>query len=89
MQKGRARQGTRFHKLHGAGNDLLVLTSSELPKANKAAFIRRIAHRQLGIGCDQIMEVLSKKPLAIQVWNQDGSKAEMCANGSRTFLFRG
>lgn len=86
MQKDRSKQGTRFIKLHGAGNDLLVVHSREMPKA-KAAFVRRIAHRQLGVGCDQLMEVLSTRPLAIQIWNQDGSKAEMCANGSRTTLF--
>lgn len=63
------------------------MSSSEMPATNKAAFVRKIAHRNLGIGCDQLMELVSRKPLAIQVWNQDGSKAEMCANGSRTFLF--
>lgn len=87
MQKGPAKQGSRFYKLHGAGNDLLVIDSSELPLRNKAAFVRRIAHRQLGIGCDQVAEVLSRKPLSIQIWNNDGTRAEMCANGSRTFLF--
>ena len=87
MQKGPARQGSRFFKLHGAGNDLLVLASKDMPKTNKAAFVRRIAHRQLGLGCDQLVELISKKPLAVQIWNQDGSKAEMCANGSRSFLF--
>jgi diaminopimelate epimerase len=33
------------------------------------------------------MEVTSRSPLAIQIWNGDGSKSEMCANGARTFLF--
>jgi diaminopimelate epimerase len=87
MQKGSARQGTRFFKLHGAGNDLLVVDTEHLPRKNKAAFVRRLAHRQLGLGCDQLAEVLSRKPLAIQIWNNDGTRAEMCANGSRTFLF--
>lgn len=87
MQKARSKQGSRFYKLHGAGNDLLVLGSRDMPAAGKAAFVRRIAHRQLGVGCDQVVEILSREPLAIQIWNRDGSKAEMCANGSRTFLF--
>ncbi len=86
MQKASSKQVPRFYKLHGAGNDLVVLHSSEMP-AKKAAFVRRIAHRQLGIGCDQVIELLSLCPLAIQIWNQDGTKAEMCANGSRCFLF--
>jgi diaminopimelate epimerase len=87
MQKGMRPQGARYWKLHGAGNDLLVVHSKDLPGKNKAQFVRRMAHRQLGIGCDQLAEVLSLKPLSIQIWNQDGTKAEMCANGSRTFLY--
>lgn len=51
--------------------------------------MKRIAHRQLGIGCDQLVEVESLKPLAIQIWNTDGSRAEMCANGTRVFLHLG
>jgi diaminopimelate epimerase len=87
MQKAPPKQAPRFYKLHGAGNDVVVLHSEEMPAAGKAAFVRRVAHRQLGIGCDQVVELLSLRPLAIQIWNQDGTKAEMCANGSRCFLF--
>ncbi len=89
MKKATARQGKPipFYKLHGAGNDILVVQSKDLPKTPKASFFQRMAHRRLGIGCDQIMEVLSLKPLSAQVWNSDGSKAEMCANGGRVFLF--
>jgi diaminopimelate epimerase len=87
MQKGASRQGSRFYKLQGAGNDLLVLESTQMPSRGKAEFVRAISHRQLGVGCDQLMEVTSRKPLAIQIWNNDGSKSEMCANGARTFLF--
>lgn len=89
MKKAPARQAkpVPFVKLHGAGNDILVVQSRDLPKRAKAAFLRRMAHRQLGIGCDQLIEVLSLRPLRVQVWNGDGTKAEMCANGSRVFLF--
>lgn len=78
-----------FYKVHGAGNDMLVFFKKDLPLAarQKSEFIRRFAHRNFGLGSDQVVEVLSLKPLAIQIWNCDGSKAEMCANGSRTFLF--
>jgi diaminopimelate epimerase len=89
MQKASGRQGKAvpFFKLHGAGNDILVLFAKDLPKVGKPEAIRQVAHRQLGVGCDQIVEVLSLKPLAVQIWNQDGTKAEMCANGTRVFLF--
>jgi diaminopimelate epimerase len=89
MQKATRAQGTGipFYKLHGAGNDILVVFAKDLPRTGKAKFIRTLCHRQLGLGSDQVVEVLSLKPLGVQIWNQNGSKAEMCANGSRVFLF--
>lgn len=89
MQKASRSQAKAvpFSKLHGAGNDILVVFRKDLPKTGKAAFLKKMGHRQFGVGCDQIVEVLSLKPLAIQIWNQDGTKAEMCANGTRVFLF--
>jgi diaminopimelate epimerase len=87
MRKNAARQGSRFYKLHGAGNDILVLPTEGMPKRGKAEFVRKVSHRHLGIGCDQVVEVLSTRPLAIQIWNGDGTQAEMCANGTRCFLF--
>jgi diaminopimelate epimerase len=91
MKKRRSEQGIQlpFYKIHGAGNDMLVFEAKKLPlKAEaKAEFLRRMAHRQLGAGADQLLEILSKKPLGIQIWNQDGTMAEMCANGARSFLF--
>lgn len=87
MKKVPTRQGKPFAKLHGAGNDILVVESKHLPKTAKGAYLKRMAHRQLGVGCDQIVEVLSKKPLSVQIWNGDGTKAEMCANGARVLLF--
>lgn len=89
MQKGPSKQGNPFVKLHGAGNDILVVFSKHMPKAGKSAFVKKIAHRQLGVGCDQLVEVESLRPLAIQIWNADGSRAEMCANGTRVFLHLG
>lgn len=93
MQKAPSKQprkkGTPFTKLHGAGNDILVLFSRDMPKSGKSAFVKQICHRRLGIGCDQLVEVASLKPLSIFIWNSDGSKAEMCANGTRVFLYLG
>ncbi len=76
-----------FYKLHGAGNDILVVESKFLPKKNKSKWIQRFACRQLGLGADQVMEVRKKNPLQFFVWNADGSRAEMCANGSRVLLY--
>jgi diaminopimelate epimerase len=91
MKKAPAKQviALPFYKVHGAGNDMLVFFRSHFPLAarQKSKFIRLFAHRNYGLGSDQVVEVLSLNPLAIQIWNCDGSKAEMCANGSRSFLF--
>lgn len=91
MKKAPRRQAIAlpFYKLHAAGNDMLVFLSKNLPLAGrkKREFVQKIAHRNLGLGSDQVLEVLSTKPLAIQIWNCDGSKAEMCANGARAILF--
>jgi len=88
MKKASSRQGKpiAFHKLHGAGNDIIVVESRNLPQTGKSALLRRMAHRQTGVGCDQFVEVLSFMPLTVQIWNGDGSKAEMCANGLRVLL---
>lgn len=83
---GKQAQGIPFHKLHGAGNDILVVESGDLPARGKAGFIKQMAHRHLGVGADQVLEVTSRRPLTTQVWNQDGTKAEMCANGTRVLL---
>lgn len=91
MKKAPARQaqGLSFYKLQGAGNDVIVFFRKDLRRTGKAKaeFLRRMAHRQLGIGTDQFVEVISLRPLKTQIWNADGSTAEMCANGTRSFLF--
>lgn len=82
-------KGLPFHKIQGAGNDAIVFFRKDLKRSSrqKPAFLQKMAHRQLGIGTDQFVEVVSLKPLAVQIWNSDGSTAEMCANGTRSFLF--
>jgi diaminopimelate epimerase len=86
MKKARIKQGILFWKVQGAGNDALIVESRDFP-ARKAAFVRNISHRSLGVGADQLLEVISRGPVPeIQIWNGDGSRPEMCANGTRSFL---
>lgn len=77
-----------FTKMHGAGNDFVVLDGirDRLPR-DLAAFSRRIAHRQFGIGCDQILVVRPSldADFRMEIFNADGSQVEMCANGIRAF----
>jgi len=74
--------------MHGAGNDFVVLDGlrDALPR-DLAAFSRRLAHRQLGIGCDQILVVRPSQAadFRMEIFNPDGSQVEMCANGIRAF----
>jgi diaminopimelate epimerase len=80
-----------FTKMHGAGNDFVVLdaTRQELPPLE--AFSRRICDRHLGIGADQVLVV--QRPtdektadFRMGIYNMDGSEVEMCANGIRAFF---
>lgn len=88
MKKSRS---ISFYKIHGTGNDCLVFHGRELPSylrratSAKKKWICDFSNRHHGLGSDQVLEILSLKPLAIQIWNCDGSKAEMCGNGSRAF----
>jgi diaminopimelate epimerase len=77
-----------FTKMHGAGNDFVVLDAirDPMPK-DLSAFSRRISHRQFGIGADQILVVHDSQDadFRMEIFNADGSQVEMCANGIRAF----
>jgi diaminopimelate epimerase len=80
-----------FTKMHGAGNDFVMLDGIEDELPPLAAFAQRIGHRQLGIGCDQIL--VARRPrdpgsadFRMEIYNQDGSQVEMCGNGIRAFF---
>ena len=80
-----------FTKMHGAGNDFVVLDGirDELPEME--AFSQRIGHRQLGIGCDQILVARPPRDpdsadFRMEIYNRDGSQVEMCGNGIRAFF---
>ena len=76
-----------FHKMHGLGNDfvLLDLRKQHFPIDQNTA--TKLANRHTGIGCDQVL-VLRNPPddrfvASFEVWNADGSRAEQCGNGVR------
>ena len=76
-----------FTKMHGAGNDFVVLDGlhQELPALEPLA--RRLSDRHLGIGADQILVVRPSRSadFRMEIYNADGSQVEMCANGVRAF----
>jgi diaminopimelate epimerase len=80
-------QTLSFTKMHGAGNDFVVLDGirDELPEL--APIAELLADRNFGIGCDQILVVRPSKnaDFRMEIFNADGSQVEMCANGIRAF----
>jgi diaminopimelate epimerase len=76
-----------FTKMHGAGNDFVVLdgVAEALPPIEPLA--RAICDRRFGIGCDQLLVVRPSQSadFRMDIYNPDGSRAEMCANGIRAF----
>lgn len=75
-----------FIKMHGLGNDFVVLDGREqaLPELT-AAFAAALADRRTGIGCDQlvVLEKSSVAALKARFFNQDGGEVESCGNASR------
>ena len=76
---------TRFHKMHGLGNDFVILDARESAVAMDAARARFIADRHLGIGCDQVilLEPSDVADVRMRIWNADGGEVEACGNATR------
>ena len=79
----------QFTKMHGLGNDFVVIDAVRRPVTLSPEQIRRLAHRRLGVGCDQVLLVApAQSPAAdfrYRIFNADGSEAETCGNGARCF----
>jgi diaminopimelate epimerase len=79
----------RFTKMHGLGNDFVVINLVTQHLKIDPQLIRRLADRHTGIGCDQVLLVEPpKNPQAdffYRIFNADGSEVEMCGNGARCF----
>ena len=76
-----------FSKMHGIGNDFVVLDCRERPLALDAAAIARLGDRHTGVGFDQLLTVEpSRDPscaFRYGIYNRDGSEAGQCGNGVR------
>ena len=76
----------RFRKMHGLGNDVVVLDGREHDLVLTPKSARAIADRRLGIGCDQIMIIEPPRnggDAYIAIRNADGGIVEACGNGFR------
>src|SRR5207237_3631245 len=76
-----------FRKMHGLGNDFVVLDRRRDSVVIDAATARALADRRTGIGCDQLILIEPAHDRAAQscmrIVNADGSEAEACGNGTR------
>ncbi|MFN4266693.1 MAG: diaminopimelate epimerase [Aquabacterium sp.] len=80
----------RFTKMHGAGNDFIVLDATQAPLPLSEAQYRFLADRRFGIGADQILIVEPGKAsqgtdFTYRIINADGGEVEQCGNGARCF----
>jgi len=76
-----------FTKMHGLGNDFVVLDGRDVPVPMDAAGARAIGDRRTGVGFDQLLIMEPAKngaaDLFMRIMNPDGSDAEACGNGTR------
>jgi diaminopimelate epimerase len=77
----------RFTKMHGLGNDFVVLVPALIGDQEWPDLARRMCDRHFGIGADGILLVLpsTSADFRMRMFNPDGSEAEMCGNGIRCF----
>jgi len=80
-----------FHKMHGAGNDFVLIDAREQSFETDPGQAARIANRRFGIGCDQILVLRPAKDekhlLKYEIWNADGTLAGQCGNGARCVAY--
>ena len=80
----------KFTKMHGLGNDFVMLDLISQRVHVHPEMIRELADRRLGIGFDQLLTVRPPEDpdmdFRYTIYNADGSEAEQCGNGARCFL---
>ena len=75
-----------FLKMHGLGNDFIVLDGRDGSPMPDAVQMQALAHRHLGLGCDQLMVLMPPVDgvdVVLDMFNADGSVAGACGNGTR------
>ncbi|GAA4017191.1 diaminopimelate epimerase [Sphingomonas swuensis] len=75
----------QFHKMHGLGNDFVILDAREQPLAIDESLVRQLADRKHGIGCDQLilLEPSKSADLRMRIFNEDGGEVQSCGNATR------
>jgi diaminopimelate epimerase len=80
----------RFTKMHGAGNDFVVIDATREPFALTPAQMRLLGDRRFGVGCDQILVIEPSTDAGAdfryRIFNNTGDEVEHCGNGARCFV---
>ncbi len=76
-----------FTKMHGTGNDFIIIDCRSFELPNPAGFSVRSCHRRFGIGADQVLLIYPSNvaDFRMEIYNADGGEVEMCGNGIRCF----
>lgn len=76
-----------FTKMHGLGNDFVVIDATRQPFKPTADQLHRLADRRFGVGCDQVLVVEPPSSAEVdfdyRIYNADGSESGQCGNGAR------
>ncbi|MGB8812291.1 MAG: diaminopimelate epimerase [Paracoccaceae bacterium] len=85
MMDKRAPSGLGFMKMHGLGNDFVVIDSRGREAVTTAALARALGDRHRGVGFDQLAEIrdVEGADFGLDFWNSDGSRAGACGNATR------
>lgn len=89
LRECRALMQLDFTKMHGTGNDFIVIDAISHAVSLTPEQIRRLADRHFGVGCDQVLII--EKPsrpgvdFRYRIFNADGGEVEQCGNGARCF----
>ncbi len=74
-----------FQKMHGLGNDFIILDATKSPIPLNATQIRQLSDRHYGIGCDQLVLIKPSNhaDVLVEFYNADGSESGACGNATR------
>jgi diaminopimelate epimerase len=79
----------QFTKMHGTGNDFVVIDLISQHYTLRSRDVRKLADRHFGVGCDQVLVVEPPQSPEVdfryRIFNADGTEVEQCGNGARCF----
>lgn len=79
----------QFYKMHGLGNDFVIVDARGKKIDLSSDDARKIGDRRRGVGCDQLVIIRDHQlyDCSMEIFNNDGSKAEACGNATRCIAF--